>query len=234
MAVDKPWTFPWPKNHIHFKVDVESVDVDGYKASRLLLKARDLEIGGAINRIWSVVNDSKQSFRVRLLYQPNVKTWFYVFPKSADMPVKNSAEFLKYAQKIQQKAEKNEVTPITFKTNQDGELIIRPDISIGKRSVFYNPGAELTEEMLQFRPKLFGRNYFQLFYTIERDENELGGTVIFVDLGKWTFCAQMEVTANRFPTIERSLSEFLSGLYLETGDTEMPDLNNTEADKEAT
>lgn len=220
VADEQAWEFPWPRNFIHFNVSVEKTDVDGYESNRLLLSSNAFTMGGGLSSVWSVVSGTTQSFQVRMIYRPSIKTWFYVFPKSKKLPVKNPKAFLVYAEGIQRKAERNKVTPVTFRKNKDGELVIYPEIRKRRNNIFDDPDQELTEEMLRLlRPTLFDSTYFQLFYDVERNGKKVGGSAIFVDLDPWVFCIGIEAEADDLSFFERSLNEFISAFYLEEGDS---------------
>ncbi|WOO39943.1 hypothetical protein [Rubellicoccus peritrichatus] len=216
-AKEKAWQFPWPQNYIKLNVKLDSEDLDGSESTRLYITGQDgFKMGGALSSIWSVTSGKGQSMNVKMLYRPDVKTWFYLYAKPSSIPMDNAKAFRAYAERIVKKAEKDKSFKIEFDLNEDEELRIYPEIPESHLARFKESGVELTDVALsRLRPRLFGNVYYQLEYDTVQNDVPVKGSLVFVDVDDWVLCYEIETNADGRDYPRKSLSDFLAHLYVE-------------------
>lgn len=216
-AQDKEWHFPWPKNYIKLDANLDSDDIDGYRATRLWITGGDnFKMGGALSSVWSITSGKNQSLKVRMLYRPDVSTKFYLYAKPASIPMGDAKSFRNYVNRIVKMAEKDKSFEMQFDQNEDEELRIYPKIPERSLARFEASGREMTNAVLKrLRPKLFGNPYYQLRYNTVRDDKPTKGVLVFADIDDWVLCYELEANADQFEYPEKSLRELLLNLYVE-------------------
>ncbi|WP_309398828.1 hypothetical protein [Cerasicoccus maritimus] len=216
--------FPVPTNQVvPATVEVESEEVDGYTARRMLITAGDLRLAGPPPRPWTFYSGEKgASVNMDLPYNAEVSCALYLMPEGALVPGSLAQSIRAYASALEAKPG----VKAEFVRDEETKAVrIDPPAKKQVREFYNGDGEVIAKRERVNYPHIFGQRFYEIDYVLyPGSEREVAIGEFWFNLGEYQALVLLKCPKAEFEKMATMLRNNLKGFYVEdatSGDVSM-------------